>query len=175
MAQIGRPKDVPNAPVVPHRGRPMKLAMSGTMFEGSLRDLLGHFINTVDERWSQFDLRMLKCTLESLMELAKEYKKIVVACGCAVSNKLCKKLNLRIKKYTRKLNAQLSLILIRRTGQDKFFNYTIVPLPLMNVMALVCQTLIQWLESIENYTALTQRELAANYATAMENWRRKGR
>ena len=31
------------------------------------------------------------------------------------------------------------------------------------------------LESIENYAALTQRELAANHATAMENWRHKGR
>jgi SNF2 family DNA or RNA helicase len=153
----------------------MKLAMSGTMFEGSPRDLLGHFIDTVDERWWQFDLRMLKCTPENLMELAKEYEKIVVACGGAVSNKSRKKLNLRIRQYTRKLNAQLSLFLIRRTGQDKFFNYTIVPLPPMNVMALACQTPIQWLESIENYAALTQRELAANHATAMENWLRKGR
>ena len=109
------------------------------------------------------------------MELAKEYEKIVVACGGAVSNKSRKKLNLRIRQYTRKLNAQLSLFLIRRTGQDKFFNYTIVPLPPMNVMALACQTPIQWLESIENYAALTQRELAANHATAMENWLRKGR
>ena len=121
----------------------MKLAMSSTMFKGSPRDLLGYFINTVDERWLQFDPQMHKCTLENLMELAKEYKKIVVAYGCTVSNKLYKKLNLCIKKYTRKLNAQLSLFLIQRTRQDKFFNYTIVPLPLMNVIALVCQTLIQ--------------------------------
>ena len=93
----------------------MKLAMSSTMFKGSLRDLLGHFINTVNEEWSQFDRRMRKCTLENLMELAKEYEKIVVACGRAVSNRLHKKLNLRIKEYTRKLNAQLSLFLIQRT------------------------------------------------------------
>ena len=93
----------------------MKLAMSSTMFKGSLRDLLGHFIDTMDEWWSQFDLQMHKCTLENLMELAKEYEKIVVACGCAVSNKLRKKLNLCIKKYTRKLNAQLSLFLIHCT------------------------------------------------------------
>ena len=72
------------------------------------------------------------------MELAKEYEKIVVACGGAVSNKSRKKLNLRIRQYTKKLNAQLSLFLIRRTRQDKFFNYTIVPLPLMNVIALAC-------------------------------------
>jgi hypothetical protein len=61
------------------------------------------------------------------MELAKEYEKIVVACGRAVSDRLRKKLNLRIKEYTRKLNAQLSLFLIRRTGQDKFFNYMLRP------------------------------------------------
>ena len=90
----------------------MKLAMSSTMFKGSLRDLLGHFIDTVDEEWSQFNQRMRKYTLKNLMELAKEYEKIVIACGCAVSNRLCKKLNLRIKEYTRKLNAQLSLFLI---------------------------------------------------------------
>jgi hypothetical protein len=147
----------------------MKLAMFSTMFEGSLRDLLGYFINTIDKQWLQFNLQMLKCTLESLMELVKEYKKIVVAYGRAVSNKLCKKLNLCIKKYTRKLNVQLSLILIRRTRQDKFFNYTIVPLPLINVIALACQTPIQWLKLIENYAALIQRELAANHATAIEN------
>jgi menaquinone-dependent protoporphyrinogen IX oxidase len=86
---------------------------------------------------------MLKYTLKSLIELVKEYKKIVVAYSRIVSNKLYKKLNLYIKKYTRKLNTQLSLILIQCTRQDKFFNYTIVPLPLMNVIALVCQTLIQ--------------------------------
>ena len=55
---------------------------------------------------------MLKCTLKNLIELAKEYKKIVVVYSYAVSNKLCKKLNLRIKKYTKKLNTQLSLFLI---------------------------------------------------------------
>ena len=93
----------------------MKLAMSSTMFKGLLRDLLGHFIDTMDEWWSQFDPQMRKCTPENLMELAKEYEKIVVAYGREVSNKLCKKLNLRIKKYTRKLNAQLSLFLIHCT------------------------------------------------------------
>ena len=86
--------------------------MSSIMFKGSLRDLLGHFINTVNEEWSQFDQRMRKCTLENLMELTKEYEKIVVVCSYAVSNRLYKKLNLHIKEYTRKLNAQLSLFLI---------------------------------------------------------------
>jgi hypothetical protein len=93
----------------------MKLTMSSKMFKESLRDLLGYFINTVDEWWLQFDPQMLKCTSENLIELAKEYEKIIVVCGRAVSNKLCKKLNLCIKKYTRKLNAQLSLFLIQRT------------------------------------------------------------
>ena len=85
------------------------------MFKGSLRDLLGHFIDTMDEWWSQFDPQMRKCTLENLIELTKEYEKIVIICGCAVSDRLCKKLNLHIKEYTRKLNAQLSLFLIQRT------------------------------------------------------------
>jgi hypothetical protein len=35
--------------VTTYKGRLLKLAISSTMFKGLLKDLLGYFINTVDE------------------------------------------------------------------------------------------------------------------------------
>jgi hypothetical protein len=174
-ARIGRPNERPNAPVSAHRNRPLKLAMSGTMFEGSPKDLLGHFVNAIDEEWTRSDPKMKDCTPQKLKELAKTYERIVVDLGSVTGDVDRQRMNRRITTYTRELNDQLSLFLIRRTGSSKFFDYTIVPLAPMDVMEIACQTQDEWLESIAEYAAQTQRELAASHANAVKNWELRGR
>jgi len=110
------------------------------MFKGSLKDLLGYFIDSVDEEWIQRDLRMRKCTPKKLKELLRTYKRIVVDLGSVTSNNDRQIINRRIRTYTRKLNYQLSLFLIRRTRHSKFFDYTIMPLDLIVVIELACST-----------------------------------
>jgi hypothetical protein len=137
-ARTGRPNEKPNAPVSVYKNRPLKLAMSGTMFEESPKDLLGHFANAIDEEWTRSDPKMKDCTPQKLKELAKMYERIVVDLGSVTGDVDRQKMNRRITTYTRELNDQLSLFLIRRTGSSKFFDSTIVPLAPMDVMEIAC-------------------------------------
>ena len=79
---------------------------------------------------------MYKCTLDTLKNLARMYKRIVIDLGLVTSNTNCRKINQYITIYTRTLNKQLSLFLIQQTRSSKFFNYTIVPLALIDVIEI---------------------------------------
>ncbi len=76
-----------------------------------------------------------------------------------------------------KLNALLAKIMISRKGHDKFFNYTIIPLPPMKVQQIACETVKTYIKSLEACAAQTEYELQAEYIIRMKRWednRRQG-
>ena len=82
-----------------------------------------------------------------------------------------KVLDERLKLYSVDLNTLLFGVMLRRTGESKFFEYTIIDLDLMIIHEIPCQTKEQYTASIKKYADKTKKELQLKYKAKMKQWK----
>lgn len=156
----------------PHHDNPLQIALTGTPFEGSPYDLLGHITSPPSQRCIRKDPSMETCTPGRLKTHATTYRNLVANLqDVPKSNELM----VKARAYSKELNQILSKIMIRRTATSKFLEYPIIPLPEMDVREIASVTDPKYLESIRKCADLTERELKDEYNQRYENWIRLGK
>jgi SNF2-related domain len=166
-------KDPMEAYAAPHIGRPLKIAISGTPFEGSPSDLAGHLKSFADAEWNLGSHVMYKSSPDRLITLAKSYQNIVSNLGRRDTSVENATIDGLIGSYPTKLTAFLNPIMLRRTGHDKFFDYTIINLDPMRINQVACGTSTDYVNSLQLLASEAEKDLQAEYNVRLAAWQAK--
>ena len=77
MAQTESDNQSPTFFADSHKGRPFKIAITGTPFEGTPTDLRGHLSVIEEQSWSSPGAELRHCTNAKLTEIGKLYQSII--------------------------------------------------------------------------------------------------
>ena len=156
-----------------HKGNPFRIAISGTPFEGSIKDLVGHLQSIEAPEWSSLQSRYHNCTEARLKDLEQQFNQIM---SQFASEGRAESADLRqiLTSYSLQLSSFLSPLMIRRTGSDLFFDYHIIDLPKMEVIPIVCKTSHEYLLSNEALARRTQVEVENEFRLRHRNWVARG-
>src|SRR5450432_741981 len=165
-----------NANPPDHKGNPFRIAISGTSFKGSIKDLVGYLQSIKTPRWNLPRSRYRNCTTSKLDALQQQFSRIV---GLSTSKDKSARSELEelLESYPLRLSRFLSPIMIRRTGFDLFFNYRIIDLPRIEVNQILCATGEKYHHNLQLLADKTQRELQSELGDRLSRWvagRKKG-